>query len=215
VRLVTGGVAMASDQVETRKPAHTLFDNFQGLAFGVIMVAFGISLLKAQGLITGQAAGVAFLISYSGGIEFGLVFFVVNLPFYVLAALRIGWGFTLRSLACVASISVLTSLAPQLFSYAHVEPFSGAVVAGLCIGIGSIGLFRHGASGGGVGILAYYIQQQTGFRAGWLQLMLDAVIFAAAAFVLPGWGVLVSMVGALALNLLVAFNHRGDWYIAR
>lgn len=199
----------------SRKPAHSLFDNLQGLAFGVVMVSFGISLLKAQGLITGQAAGVAFLISYGSGVSFGLAFFLVNLPFYVLAALRIGWGFTLRSLACVASISILTNLAPRLFAYDYVEPFSGAVVAGLCIGIGSIGLFRHGASGGGVGILAYYIQERTGFRAGWLQLMLDAVLFTTAAFVLDGWAVLVSMVGAATLNLLVAFNHRHDWYIAR
>ena len=194
---------------------HSLFDNLQGLVFGVVMVSFGISLLKALGLITGQAAGIAFLISYETGFDFSLVFLIVNLPFYVLAFMRLSLGFTLRSLACVVAISALTGIAPQLFRYEHVEPFSGAIVAGFCIGIGLIGLFRHGASGGGVGILAYYVQERTGFRAGWLQFALDAVLFGTAAFLLDGKAVLVSMVGAAALNLFVAFNHRRDWYIAR
>ncbi len=194
---------------------HSTFDNLQGLAFGVVMVAFGITMLKAMGLITGQAAGLAFLISYGTGADFGLVFFLINIPFYILSALRLPRGFTLRSIACVGAISALASLGPHLIRFEHVEPFAGAIVAGFCIGIGSIGLFRHGASGGGVGILAYYIQERTGFRAGWLQLAIDAALFTAAAFLLDGMAVLVSMVGAAALNLLVAFNHRRDWYIAR
>lgn len=61
----------------------------------------------------------------------------------------------------------------------------------------------------------YYVQERTGFRAGWLQFALDAVLFGTAAFLLDGKAVLVSMVGAAALNLFVAFNHRRDWYIAR
>lgn len=195
--------------------AHSRFDNIQGLAFGVVMISFGISLLHAMGLITGQAAGVAFLISYATDADFSLVFLLVNIPFYVLAVLRLDRGFTLRSIVCVTAISGLAGLAPRLFAYDHVEPYSGAVVAGFCIGIGLIGLFRHGASGGGVGILAYYVQEKTGFRAGWLQLSLDAVIFSTAFLVLDGWAVLHSLVGALALNLLVAFNHRRDWYVAR
>ncbi|MCF4165515.1 YitT family protein [Zavarzinia compransoris] len=195
--------------------AHSRFDNIQGLAFGVVMISFGISLLHAMGLITGQAAGVAFLISYATGADFALIFLLVNVPFYVLAVMRLDRGFTLRSIVCVTAISALAGLAPRLFEYSHVEPFSGAVVAGFCIGIGLIGLFRHGASGGGVGILAYYVQEKTGFRAGWLQLSLDVVIFGGAFLVLDGWAVVHSLVGALALNLLVAFNHRRDWYVAR
>ena len=34
---------------------HTRLDNVQGLAFGIVMTAFGLSMLQAAGLITGQA----------------------------------------------------------------------------------------------------------------------------------------------------------------
>lgn len=196
-------------------PHHSAFDNLQGLFFGVVMVSFGIALLHAMGLLTGQAAGIAFLIAKATGADLGLTFLLVNVPFYALAVLRMDRRFVLRSVVCVAAISLLTSLAPRLMAFTYVEPFSGAILAGLCIGIGVIGLFRHGASGGGVGILAYYIQEKTGFRAGWLQLALDLVIFAIAALLIDPMNVLVSMIGALALNLLVAFNHRRDWYVAR
>ena len=40
---------------------HTWIDNLQGQAFGVVMIAFGMSMLHSLGLITGQVAGLAFL----------------------------------------------------------------------------------------------------------------------------------------------------------
>lgn len=198
-----------------RKPAHSAFDNAQGQLFGIIMTSFGISLLQAAGLITGQAAGLAFVISYATGVKFGILFFLINLPFYLLAIARIGWTFTARSLIAVTSVSILSSLFPSVVSYDLLQPHVAAVLAGFCIGIGVIGLFRHGSSGGGVGILAYYVQEKTGFRAGWLQALFDLFIFSAAAFVLDVQSLLASMVGAAVLNAFVAFNHRADWYVAR
>lgn len=198
-----------------QKPAHSAFDNAQGQLFGIIMTSFGISILQAAGLITGQAAGLAFVISYATGVKFGVLFFLINLPFYLLAIARIGWKFTARSLIAVTGVSVLSSLFPSVIGYRLLEPHVAAVLAGFCIGIGVIGLFRHGSSGGGVGILAYYVQEKTGFRAGWLQALFDLVIFSAAAFVLDLQALIASMIGAAVLNAFVAFNHRADWYVAR
>ena len=79
---------------ERPKAAHSVFDNLQGQLFGVVMTSFGIAILHAAGLVTGQAAGLSFVISYATGIDFGILFFLVNLPFYLLALARIGVGFT-------------------------------------------------------------------------------------------------------------------------
>ena len=55
----------------------------------------------------------------------------------------------------------------------------------------------------------------TSGAAGWVQLAFDVVLFAvAAAFLDPllvGW----SLLGAVAVNLIVAVNHRTDRYVAR
>ncbi|SMH59348.1 YitT family protein [Azospirillum agricola] len=205
----------ASVIYERPKAAHSFFDNLQGQLFGVVMTSFGIAILHAAGLITGQAAGLAFVISYATGINFGILFFLVNLPFYFLALARIGVRFTVSSLIAVTGISLLSSFLPSVMSFSSIDPYAAAVLAGFCVGIGVIGLFRHGASGGGVGILAYYVQEKTGFRAGWLQALFDVAVFSAAAFVVDLQALAASALGAAVLNAFVSFNHRADWYVAR
>ncbi|MGF7177148.1 YitT family protein [Azospirillum doebereinerae] len=205
----------ASVTYERPKASHNVFDNLQGQVFGIVMTSFGIAILHAAGLITGQAAGLSFVISYATGINFGVLFFLVNLPFYFLALARIGVRFTVNSVAAVTGISLLSSFLPTVMGFSSINPYVAAVLAGFCVGIGVIGLFRHGASGGGVGILAYYVQEKTGFRAGWLQALFDVVIFSAAAFVVDFESLLASALGAVVLNAFVSFNHRADWYVAR
>lgn len=195
--------------------AHGPLDDAQGLAFGATMAAFGMVLLTHMGLITGQTAGLAVLISYLTDWSFGLVFFVVNLPFYWLGYRRFGRGFTLKTFVAVAAVSVLSHFGAGWIGFGDVQPAAGAVVFGLITGSALLALFRHGASLGGVGILALWIQDRTGFRAGLVQLGFDVVLFAVALAVLADmWVVIWSALGALTINLVIAVNHRRDRYIA-
>ena len=86
---------------------------------------------------------------------------------------------------------------------------------GAITGAGLLALFRHGASLGGVGILALYLQDKTGFRAGWTQLIFDACVFALAFAVIDARAVAYSMLGALVINLVIAINHRKDRYMGQ
>jgi len=85
---------------------------------------------------------------------------------------------------------------------------------GALVGMGPLAMFRHNGSLGGLGVVALMIQDSTGFRAGYVQLIADAIIFGLAALVLPLWVVLWSLLGAVVLNLIIAVNHRRDRYIA-
>ena len=75
-------------------------------------------------------------------------------------------------------------------------------------------LFRHQASLGGVGILAVYLQKSRGWRAGYVQLCVDAVIVLGAFFVATPTQVGISIIGAVVLNILLAINHKPGRYIA-
>lgn len=198
----------------TEPAAHSLLEDAQGLAFGTTITAFGIVVLTHLGLVTGQTAGLAVLISYATGWGFGPVFFVVNIPFYALGLWRIGWLFTLKTFVAVAGLSGLTMVMPGWVSFAHLEPLFGAVLFGLVAGSGLLALFRHGASLGGIGILALMVQDRWGWRAGWVQLGFDAVLFAVALLLLPVSAVAYSFIAALVVNLVIAINHRRDRYIA-
>jgi uncharacterized membrane-anchored protein YitT (DUF2179 family) len=193
---------------------HSLLEDAQGLAYGATMAAFGITILTHLGLVTGQTAGLAVLISYATGWGFGPVFFAVNLPFYVFGYLRMGAAFTAKTFVAVALLSALSVWMPGQLSFASLNPWLGAVLFGFLSGSALLALFRHGASLGGVGIVALMLQDRLGWRAGWVQLAFDALLFAAAFLVTDARTVAISFLGALVVNLVIAINHRRDRYIA-
>lgn len=192
---------------------HSIIEDAQGIAFGSFMAATGVLLLTHLGFVTGQTAGLAILISYATGWGFGPVFFAVNLPFYWLGWRRFGPVFVAKSFVAVAMLSVLSIWLPGYLHFGAVHPAVGAVLIGCLVGAGLLALFRHGASLGGIGIVGLYIQDATGFRAGWVQLIFDAILLLIALFlrdpVTVGW----SFLGAAVLNLTIAVNHRRDRYI--
>ncbi len=202
-------------EIIAENPArHTALDDAQGLAYGTVMAAFGIVILTHLGLVTGQTAGLAVLISYATGWGFGPVFFAVNLPFYWFGYRRMGAAFVVKTFIAVAGLSVLAAVLPQYVRFDSLNPLVGAVLFGFLSGSALLALFRHGASLGGVGIMALYLQDKTGFRAGWTQIGFDLVVFSLALFLRDAKVVAISALGALVINLVIAMNHRRDRYIA-
>ena len=199
---------------KNRPRRHTLLEDAQGLVTGAGMAASALVILTHLGLVTGQTAGLALLLSYATGYSFALMFFLVNLPFYWLGYKRIGPRFVLKTVIAVALVSVFSIWFPTLMSFETLDPFYGVALFGALNGAGLLAIFRHGASLGGVGILALYIQEKTGFRAGFTQLLFDACIFAVAFFIIDARAVLFSMLGAFIVNMIITFNHRKDWYVA-
>ncbi|XOY56130.1 MAG: YitT family protein [Rhodobacterales bacterium] len=202
-------------QTASTPAPHTRIEDVQAFALGTAMCALGVTMLTHLGLITGQTAGLAVLVSYGTGLSFGLVFFCVNLPFYWLAWLRMGPRFTLKSFLCVGLVSLMAESFPKLIVFEALDPLLGAVLVGAVTGLGLIVLFRHGASLGGIGILALFIQDRTGFRAGYTQLIFDLCLFAAAFAVIAPGLVLYSLAGTVVANLIIATNHRPDRYTGR
>jgi len=186
----------------------------QGLSVGCLLTSIGVVFLTHLGFLTGQTAGIALLIAYPMGWSFGTVFFLVNLPFYIFAYLRLGIEFTLKSIACVTAVSFLADYLPIYISLEYLNPLVGTLVFGVTVGAGMLACFRHQGSLGGLGVVALIIQDRTGFRAGYFQLMIDIAIFAVALFLFPATIIAYSLLGAVVLNGVIALNHRRDRYIA-
>jgi uncharacterized membrane-anchored protein YitT (DUF2179 family) len=192
---------------------HPLWEDALALLTGTALVALGIAFYSHAGLLTGGTVGLAFLLKYLAGWSFGPVFFLLNLPFYALAIWRMGWKFTLRTVCAVGLVSLFAELTPQWVRFAELNVVYAAVFGGFAIGIGLLILFRHRASLGGVNILALFLQERFGLRAGTFQMGIDALIVLAAMLVVPADKVLLSVLGAVALNLVLAINHRADRYM--
>lgn len=192
---------------------YTLFEDIQGLILASTQAALGIHLLRAAGLVTGGTAGLALILSYITGWSFGAVFFVINIPFYGFAYWARGLTFCLKSLTTVTLVSLMAEALKPLFTVGQIQPGVAAALFGVSAGVGLLGLFRHSGSLGGVSIVAVILQDRFGFKAGWTQLLHDLALFALALAFLPWDRVAWSLLGAVILNFVIAFNHRRDWYI--
>jgi uncharacterized membrane-anchored protein YitT (DUF2179 family) len=194
---------------------HSLVEDAVAFVIATTLVALGIVFLQTAGLFTGQIAGAALILSYIGGWPFGLVFFLLNLPFYVFAALRMGWMFTIKSFVAVIMMSTCAEFFADTITLDLPHPVFGAIIGSVLAGMGLLSFFRHGASLGGIGMLALYLQDRFDFRAGLTQLIFDAGIFVVAFFLFDPLVVVWSLLGAAFLNIIIALNHRRDRYIAK
>lgn len=192
---------------------HTLPEDIFAMLIGTVLVSLGIVFYSEVTLITGSTAGLALLLQYVTKIPFGWLFFAINVPFYVLAVLRMGWPFAIKTFVCVGLVSYFTAHMPEWINISSIHPLFAALVGGGMIGLGILSLFRHKASVGGINILALFLQDNFGIRAGYFQLGVDAVILFAAFFILPLDRALYSILGALVLNLIIAVNHKPGRYV--
>lgn len=183
----------------------TTFD-IQGLAFGIVMTSLSVVFLKAGGLVTGQTAGIALLLSYVLPLGFGPLFFAIGVPFLILAWVKRGAEFAIRTILVVAGISTLSQYLGGIVLFERLDTWVAAVLGGMCSGMGLIAIFRHNASAGGMTILGIILEHKTGFKAGWFQLAVDACVFLAAAFVLTPGQLVYSFIGAMITNLAIVWN---------
>ena len=142
------------------------------------------------------------------------MFFAVNLPFYLFAWKQTGKGFTLSTAAAVILMSLFAWALSWGLAFERLSPALAAVLGGLLVGAGLLMLFRHRASLGGINVVALFLQERLGWRAGQVQMVLDVLILLAAFGVTDPWRVALSVLGAVVLNLALAINHRPGRYMA-
>ncbi len=203
---------MKSDSDESEVPKHSLSDDLLGIFSGTFLAALGVFFLNSAGIVTGGTAGLALLVSYVTDIPFGILFFAVNVPFFLLAIRKKGWNFAIRSAISVALLSLFVQFNSIVFGELTISTGYAAIGGNLLTGVGLLILFRHKSSLGGFNILALLAQERLGLRAGYVQLALDALIVLTAIAVVPISGVLLSAIGVLTLNIVLAKNHRPGRY---
>lgn len=193
---------------------HSLLEDAQAILAGSMLISLGVTLFSAAGLLTGGVVGLAFLAHYASGFSFGALFFLANLPFYYLAFRRLGLAFTIKTFCAIAMTALLSEYMPGFFAFESINPIAAALFGGLAVAAGMLALFRHRTSLGGFGILALYLQDRFGWRAGLVQLAFDGMVLACSFFVATPFVILCSILGALVMSLTLAVNHRNDRYIA-
>lgn len=211
----TTDTAAPARGAEPQWQRHSWFEDAAGMGIGILLASFGLFLIREAGAVTGGTAGLALLIEYASGVPLSVLFPLVNVPFFALAVWKMGWDFTLRTLVAVLLSSALIPLHGVVLGGAEVNPIYGTIVGNIFCGMGVLALVRHKSSIGGINVLALILQEKVGWRAGYVQMGIDVLIVLGAFFVLPWQVVLLSAVGAVVLNIVLAINHRPGRYTGR
>jgi uncharacterized membrane-anchored protein YitT (DUF2179 family) len=196
-----------------RLDRHSILEDLQAVVTACAFFSLGLALLGSAGLLMGGTPGIALLVARVTHLPFGPVYVVVNLPFFWLGVRVLGWRFTLRTFAAIGLLALATSWLPRVFTLGPVAPLYAAAMGGALAGVGLLMLFRHDASLGGLNILALWLQKRFSVRAGVFQLAVDACIVVASVFLVSLETLALSVVGAVALNLVLAVNHRPGRYM--
>jgi uncharacterized membrane-anchored protein YitT (DUF2179 family) len=193
-------------------PRHTLAEDVYAILIGSSLSGFGVVLLHMAGLVTGGVAGLALIGSYVSGVSVGTLFFLINLPFLVLAQRTLGWRFAIKSAVTVALLSLFTLLIPRWLQGAAVNPWFAAIFGGTIIGLGILSLARHKTSVGGVGVVAIYLYEKRGINAGKVQAVADTLIIASAFLAVDFQHLALSVMSAIALSLVLFAYHKPGRY---
>ncbi len=191
---------------------HKWYEDVIAILLGTFLVGVSAIFFASGKLLTGGVSGASLIMSYIFPFQFGFFFFFLNLPFYLLAIIRMGWLFTVKTVICVALISFFSIAMKPFIQIENVHPLFAAVFASALVSNGLIILFRHGAGVGGATIMAHFLQERGVIRAGLFLLIVDLSILSAGFFVLPWQNLLYSIIGAVVMNLVVAINHRPGRY---
>ena len=128
----------------TSATRHAPIEDVQGIFSGSLVAALGLYVLASAGLLTGSTAGVAFLLHYAFGVNFGLAFFLLNLPFFWLSWKRLGMAFTIKTFVAIGLTSVLADVQSRFFSISSIHPAWAALLGSLLLGFGVLGLLYFG-----------------------------------------------------------------------
>jgi len=176
---------------------------------GVLSAGLGLKgFLLSSRFIDGGVTGISMLLADIFGWPLSILILVINLPFIALGYRQIGRAFAIKSTLAIAGLALCLAF----IKYPDVTPdkLLTAVFGGFFIGAG-IGLaIRGGAVLDGTEIAALLISKSSHLlKVGDVILLLNILIFSAAAFFLGIESALYSMLTYFAASKTVDFLIHG------
>ncbi|KAA9040880.1 YitT family protein [Ginsengibacter hankyongi] len=185
-----------------------LFKDFILVTLGIFSAAFGFKgFLLTNHFIDGGATGISLLISALTRIPLYVLLILVNIPFIILGYTVIGKAFALKTALAISGLALV--VATVSFPNVTNDNLLVALFGGFFLGAG-IGLsVRGGAVIDGTEVLAIFLSRKLGTTIGDIIIVINIVIFSAAAYFLSMEIALYSMVTYLSASKTLDFVIEG------
>ncbi|MEM7486808.1 MAG: YitT family protein [Bacteroidota bacterium] len=175
---------------------------------GIFSAAFGLeSFLLPNRFIDGGATGISLLVTEVTNLPLWALIILVNIPFLVLGYRVLGRQFTIKAILAILGLAMV--LVFIQFPEVTQDKLLVAVFGGFFLGAG-IGLsIRGGSVLDGTEVLAIFLSKKIGAKIGDVIILINIVIFLAAAYLLSIEAALYSMLTYLAASKTLDFVLEG------
>lgn len=186
---------------------HSVKDFFL-IVIGIFSASFGFKgFLLTNKFIDGGATGISLLVASLTNVPLYLLIIGVNLPFIFLAYNVIGKQFAIKTAFAIMGLSLV--LATVTFPNITNDNLLVAVFGGFFLGAGIGFAIRGGAVIDGTEVLAIFLSRKFGTTIGDIVIVINVLIFSAAAYFLGLEIALYSMITYLAASKTLDFIVEG------
>lgn len=182
--------------------------DFLLITIGIFSASFGFKgFLLTNRFIDGGATGISLLISALTAIPLHLLIIGVNAPFIILAYNMMGRQFAIKTALAITGLSYV--LATVTFPNVTNDNLLVAVFGGFFLGAGIGFAIRGSAVIDGTEVLAIFLSRKFGTTIGDIIIVINVLIFGAAAYYLGVEIALYSMITYLAASKTLDFIVEG------
>lgn len=178
------------------------------IVLGIFSAAFGLeSFLLPNKFIDGGATGISLLIAEVADVPLYILILLVNMPFVILGYKVIGKLFAIKTAFAILGLAIV--LVTVHFPEITQDKLLVAVFGGFFLGAG-IGLsVRGGSVLDGTEVLAIFLSRKLGTTIGDIIILINILVFLAAAYLLSIETALYSMLTYLAASKTLDFVIEG------
>ncbi len=200
--------ALAKGYVEFIIMARRHVKDFVLISLGILSATFGFKgFLLTNHFIDGGATGISLLLSALTDIPLYVFIICVNIPFVILGYNTMGKAFAIKTALAITGLAVC--LATLTIPDVTTDNLLVAVFGGFFLGAG-IGLaVRGGAVIDGTEVLAIFLSRKFGTTIGDIIIVINVMIFGAAAYFLGVEIALYSMITYLTASRTLDFIVEG------
>lgn len=159
------------------------------ILIGTFITALAINIFFVPNNISsGGASGIAIILNYLFKLPVGVTVFLLNLPLFIVAILKLGFKFTFKALIGTGFLSIFIDLTSNISNYEifniHSDYILSSIFGGLLMGLGLSAVFKGKASTGGSELLAQIVYKYRPITStSQLMLIIDSFVVGSSAIV--------------------------------
>ena len=152
---------------------------------GSIIYAVAVTIFISPNEISpGGLTGIATLLNHTINVPTGLTILILNIPILILGYIKFGGKFIVSTAVATTMVSFAITFVEETVPIVKVDKILASIFGGCLLGLGISLIMLHGATTGGVDIVAKLINKRfRHFTVGKIILILDAAVVLLAVIV--------------------------------